>query len=122
MPRDKRIDAVIAEELPVREEAYQPTGPDPRPTKIRLAPAFYRIHYQNTAGRVHVTYRLADSDKHATDLVSLKLGSVVRLTRYANRQELFDSLPPGRSLRSVLPPADLKLAFSLDLIPKTDLT
>ena len=122
MPREKRIDAVIAEELPAREAGYQPTGPEPRQTKIKGEPAFYRIHYANAEGRTKVTYRLADSDKHATDLVSLKLGSVVRLTRYADRQEFFDSLAPGRSLRSVLPPSDLKLAYELNLIPKTDLT
>lgn len=121
--REKRIDAVIGgvEEMP-GEGGYAPTGPAPRPTKLaeHRQPAFYRLRYVTADGATHSAWRLADCDKHAVDLI-LPLGRVIRLARFATRQELLDALPPARSIRSILPPADLRLAHQIGLLLETDI-
>jgi hypothetical protein len=122
MPREKRIDAIITGIEPAPVSGYAPTGPDPRQTVIaeHRKPAFFKIHYVGKGGREHVAWRFADCEKHAVDYC-LSLGSVTRLFRFDDRQQLLDAMPPGRSIRSVLPPADLTLAHKLGFLLKTDL-
>ena len=109
---------------PVEVERIPEVGPAPRSARLvegkRLA--FFRIDLE---GKARPEWRVATCEKHAIDAVFYSHNSpvrAIRIRRFNTKAELIAALPPGRSVRSVFPHADLKLAYKAGLLDKRDTT